>query len=203
MTNKAVLFDLDGVLVDACDWHYEALNRALKQVANYEISREDHMSTYNGLPTKRKLKSLADLAIIREADIEKISDLKQDLTVGVIEDFCSESVSKIALMKTIKAAGYKIGCVTNSIRRTAGLMLIKTGIMDFFDVVITNEQCANNKPHPEPYITALVQLNALPHDSIIVEDSPKGLEAARLTGCRVLEVKNATEVTKDLFKDKL
>ena len=201
--NKAVLFDLDGVLVDACDWHYEALNRALKQVSNYEISREDHVSTYNGLPTKRKLKMLADLGIIRESDMERISNLKQDLTVGVIEDFCIYSISKVVLMTMLKDSGYKIGCVTNSINKTAVLMLEKTGIIDYFDVIITNDQCNNNKPHPEPFIKALVELGSLPQDSIIVEDSPKGLEAARLTGCRVLEVKNATEVTKELFKDKL
>lgn len=201
--NKAVLFDLDGVLVDACDWHYEALNRALKQVSNYEISREDHTTTYNGLPTKRKLKMLADVGVIRESDMDRISDLKQELTVGVIEDFCIHSISKVVMMKMLKDAGYKIGCVTNSIKMTATLMLEKTGILDYFDVVITNDQCNFNKPHPEPFIKALVELGSLPQDSIIVEDSPKGLEAARLTGCRVLEVKNATEVTKELFKDKL
>tara|TARA_R110000787_G_scaffold102000_5_gene207775 strand:- start:1081 stop:1689 length:609 start_codon:yes stop_codon:yes gene_type:complete len=201
--NKAVLFDLDGVLVDACDWHYEALNRAIKQVSNYEISREDHVTTYNGLPTKRKLKMLADLGVIRESDMDRISDLKQELTVGVIEDFCIHSISKVVMMKMLKDAGYKIGCVTNSIKMTATLMLEKTGILDYFDVVITNDQCNFNKPHPEPFIKALVELGSLPQDSIIVEDSPKGLEAARLTGCRVLEVKNATEVTKELFKDKL
>jgi len=201
--NKAVLFDLDGVLVDACDWHYEALNRALKQVANYEISREDHNSNYNGLPTKRKLKRLSELGVIRESDMEDISDLKQRLTVEVIEEFCIHSLSKVVLMKMLKKAGYKVGCVTNSIRHTAGLMLEKIGVMDYLDVVITNEQCNYNKPHPEPYIKALVKLNSLPQDSIIVEDSPKGLQAARLTGCRVLEVKNATEVTKELFKDKI
>mgnify|MGYP003149095519 CR=1 FL=1 len=203
MINKAVLFDLDGVLVDACDWHYEALNRALKQVSNYEISVDDHVTTYNGLPTKRKLKMLVDTGVIRESDIEVISDLKQKLTMEVIEEFCNHSISKVAMMKMLKDAGYKIGCVTNSIRMTAGLMLQKTGIMDYFEVVVTNEQCNYNKPHPEPYIKALVKLGCLPQDSIIVEDSPKGLEAARLTGCRVLEVKNATEVTKELFKDKL
>ena len=188
--NKAVLFDLDGVLVDACDWHYEALNRALKQVSNYEISREDHTTTYNGLPTKRKLKMLADVGVIRESDMDRISDLKQELTVGVIEDFCIHSISKVVMMKMLKDAGYKIGCVTNSIKMTATLMLEKTGILDYFDVVITNDQCNFNKPHPEPFIKALVELGSLPQDSIIVEDSPKGLEAARLTGYRVLEVKN-------------
>jgi len=201
--NKAVLFDLDGVLVDACDWHYKALNVALKQVSNYEISKEDHITTYNGLPTKRKLKILADVGVIRGSDMERISILKQELTVGIIEDFCIHSISKVSLMKMLKGADYKIGCVTNSVKKTAFLMLEKTGIIDYLDVIITNERCNFNKPHPEPFIQALVELRSPPQDSIIVEDSPKGLEAARLTGCRVLEVKNATEVTKELFKDKI
>jgi len=201
--NKAVLFDLDGVLVDACDWHYEALNRSLKEVANYTISREDHVTTYNGLPTKRKLRALVDLGIIRENDLEVISDLKQKYTKEVIEEFCNESISKIALMEVLKEKGYKIGCVTNCIRETTELMLIKTGILDYFDILIPNEDTAYNKAHPEPYIKGLVLLNTIPENAIIVEDSPKGLQAARLTGCRVLEVKNATEVTKELFRGKL
>ncbi len=54
----AVLFDLDGVLVDATEWHYEALNRALG-LFGYSISRHDHLSTYNGLPTRKKLEMLS------------------------------------------------------------------------------------------------------------------------------------------------
>jgi len=201
--NRAVLFDLDGVLVDACNWHYEALNRALKEVANYTISEEDHFNTYNGLPTRRKLHALVELGIIREDDFESISELKQQYTVEVINEFCTQSISKIALMQMLKAEGYKIACVTNCIRKTATLMLEKTGILDYLDILIPNEDTYYNKPHPEPYIKGLVMLNALPEDAIIVEDSPKGLEAARQTGCKVLEVKNATEVTKDLFRGKL
>jgi len=201
--NKAVLFDLDGVLVDACEWHYEALNRSLKEVANYTISREDHVSTYNGLPTKRKLEALIGLGIIRESDLEIISDLKQKYTKEVIEEFCHNSISKIALMELLKIKGYKIGCVTNCIRETCELMLSQTGILEYFDIIIPNEDTTHNKPHPEPYIKSLVLLNTLPENAIIVEDSPKGLQAARLTGCRVLEVEDATEVTKELFRGKL
>ena len=201
--NKAVLFDLDGVLVDACDWHYEALNRSLKEVANYTISREDHVSIYNGLPTKRKLMALVDLGIIRQDDFESISDLKQKYTKEVVKEFCNESISKIALMELLKKEEYKIGCVTNCIRETTELMLQRTGIREYFDILIPNEDTNYNKPHPEPYIKGLVLLNTIPENAIIVEDSPKGLQAARLTGCRVLEVKNATEVTKELFRGKL
>ena len=200
---KAVLFDLDGVLVDACEWHYEALNRALKDVVNYTIDRDSHEKIYNGIPTLTKLSILKEMGIIREEDFTKISDLKQWYTIQVINDFCTESVTKIALMKLLKAEGYKIGCVTNSIRKTAELMLKRSGILEYMDILITNEDSVNHKPHPEQYIQALVFLNTLPKNAIIVEDCPKGLQAARLTGSRVFQVKNSTEVTKELFKDKL
>ena len=200
---KAVLFDLDGVLVDACEWHYEALNRALKDVVNYTIDRDSHEKIYNGIPTLTKLSILKEMGIIREEDFTKISDLKQWYTIQVINDFCTESVTKIALMKLLKAEGYKLGCVTNSIRKTAELMLERSGILEYMDILITNEDSVNHKPHPEQYIQALVFLNTLPKNAIIVEDSPKGLQAARLTGSRVFQVKNSTEVTKELFKDKL
>lgn len=192
--SKAVLFDLDGVLVDACDWHYEALNRALAEVAGYEISRHDHETTYNGLPTKVKLKSLADQGFIQESQMEKISDLKQELTMSVIEDLCKVDLTKIQLMRKLTQEGFKIACVTNSIRKTACMMLQKSGIYDYMDCIISNEDISNAKPHPEGYIKALVLLNCLPEDAIIVEDSPKGIQSANMTGAKVVEVANATEV---------
>lgn len=195
---KAVLFDLDGVLVDACDWHYEALNRALKEVAGYEISRQDHETTYNGLPTKVKLKSLAEKGLVQESDIERISELKQELTVGVIEDLCTVDFSKTQLMTRLKKEGYKLACVTNSIRKTARLMLKNSGVLEYLDCVISNEDVCNAKPHPEGYIKALVMLNCLPQNAIIVEDSPKGIQAAKLVGAKVVEVANATEVNGDM-----
>lgn len=196
--NKAVLFDLDGVLVDACDWHYEALNRALAQLTGYEISRQDHETTYNGLPTKVKLKSLADRGFIQESQMEKISDLKQQLTISVIEDLCKVDLTKIQLMRKLTQEGFKIACVTNSIRKTACLMLQKSGIYDYMDCIISNEDVSNAKPHPEGYIKALVFLNCLPEDAIIIEDSPKGIEAAEKTGAKVIQVANATEVNEKM-----
>ncbi len=55
---KAILYDLDGVLVDATEWHYESLNEALKETSGFEISRLEHIQTVNGLPTIKKLEIL-------------------------------------------------------------------------------------------------------------------------------------------------
>ena len=201
MKNKCALFDLDGVLVDACDWHYEALNRALKEVANYEISRQDHYEKYNGLPTLTKLSMLKDMGVITDEDVQKISDVKQEHTIKVIEELCKRDQSKIELMKALKDNDYEIAVVTNSIRMTATLMLANSGVLPFVDLLISNEDTDRNKPCPDPYIIAIHLLNSSHNKTIIVEDSPKGIKAAKDSGAHVLEVKDATEVNLELFKD--
>jgi len=201
MKNKCVLFDLDGVLVDACDWHYEALNRALKEVAYYEISRQDHYEKYNGLPTLTKLSMLNDMGVITDEDVRKISDVKQEHTIKVIEELCKRDQSKIELMKALKDNDYEIAVVTNSIRMTATLMLANSGVLPFVDLIISNEDTDRNKPYPDPYIIAIHLLNSSHNKTIIVEDSPKGIKAAKDSGAHVLEVKDATEVNLELFKD--
>ena len=75
---KAILFDLDGVLVDACDWHYHSLNDALEHYEGYRISYEDHIESFNGLPTSVKLNILG----IKPDIAEKIWQMKQDKTFG-------------------------------------------------------------------------------------------------------------------------
>ena len=196
--NKAVLFDLDGVLVDACDWHYESLNRALDKVAGYTISREDHISTYNGLPTDVKLSALVEKGAIKEKYLPTISKLKQELTLEVIEDLCVVDNSKIQLMRKLTQEGYKIACVTNCIRKTALLMLKKIGVLEYLDCIVSNEDVDKAKPHPEGYLKAMILLETVPANTIIVEDSPKGIQAAKQSGAKVVVVANATQVTENI-----
>ena len=83
MSIKLVIFDLDGVLVDACEWHRVSLNEALKEICDYEISLQDHYREYNGIPTKIKLKKLADKNIISSNLFKKIEYLKQEKTIEI------------------------------------------------------------------------------------------------------------------------
>ena len=198
--NKAVLFDLDGVLVDACDWHYEALNRALREVANTEINREEHVSDFNGLSTLTKLNMLVKQGRLDGSDIPKVASLKQEYTIETIEENTSIDETKVMLCNKLKANGYKIACVTNCIRRTAELMLKACGVYEHMDLLVSNEDALYNNPPPEPYIKAMVILECLPENCTIIEDSPKGLEAARLSGAAVIQVNNATEVIPEMIK---
>ena len=80
---KAILFDMDGVLIDAKDWHYEALNKALR-LFGYEITRYDHLHNFDGLPTKEKLNMISEESYLPKQLHNFINELKQDYTLEMI-----------------------------------------------------------------------------------------------------------------------
>jgi len=198
---KLVIFDLDGVLVDACEWHYVALNKALKQVSNYQISPEDHESTFNGIPTREKLRILTDMKKISEDDHNKIYEIKQSITKETIKKYSTIKFEKIKMIKGLKEKGLKVCCFTNSIRDTAELMLSTSGVIDLLDMIVTNQDVEKPKPDPEGYLKILSHFNISSKEAVIVEDSPKGIEAAILSGCQVIGVKNAKDVNLELFSE--
>lgn len=197
---KLITFDMDGVLVDACEWHRVCLNLALKEISNYEISLEEHYTTFNGIPTKKKLQILESKGIINLKDFDSIEKLKQSKTIEMINNSCYERPEKIELMKYLKQNNVLICCYTNSIRQTTELMLRKTGILDYFDLIVTNEDVAKPKPDPQGYKHIIDNFSLKPQEVLIVEDSPKGFEAAYLSGCKVFRVLNQEQVTIDLFR---
>ena len=129
---KAVLFDLDGVLIDACGWHYESLNRALLETVGFQITYEDHVTTYNGLPTKIKLQMLKIIG----KDFDQVMSLKQLYTIEEIKNNSKVMKEKVELHSFLKKNQVKIACVTNSIKSNTELMLSSTGQLDFFDLII-------------------------------------------------------------------
>jgi beta-phosphoglucomutase-like phosphatase (HAD superfamily) len=193
---SAVLFDLDGVLVDATEWHYKSLNVALREVSGTEIRRREHLAVFNGLPTRVKLARLVSDGRVREGDVPEIVRRKQEATVRVIQDQCRRDPSKVALVQSL-ARHFRVGCVTNSIRATAELMLEKAGLLTFMETIVSNEDATRPKPSPDGYIIAMYQLRALPSRTLIVEDSPFGVQAARDSGGHVLAVAGPTDVTKE------
>jgi beta-phosphoglucomutase len=192
---RLVIFDLDGVLVDACEWHRVALNKALKEVSDYEISEEDHYSTFNGIPTKVKLEKLVEMGAVKENHKESIYGKKQAYTVETIENFAPMRGEKIELFSYLRSQGCYIACYTNSIRETATLMLDKTGVLEHLDYLLTNQDVESPKPDPEGYNFLVEKFNMKKEEVLIVEDSPKGRQAAYRSGCHVLEVENPDEVT--------
>lgn len=190
---RLICFDLDGVLVDACEIHRVALNKALTYLGLPEISMEDHISKFNGLPTKAKLRHLG----YDEKSVDVINSTKQKMTMEAIMEGIGYDYDKQALLFYLKEyfPYLKLACVTNSIRKTTLCMLKNADIDYLFDLIITNEDVVNPKPSPEGYLKAMNTFEVYPSETLIIEDSDFGYKAAIDSGAKVLRVKDPSEVT--------
>jgi len=190
---KAVLFDMDGVLVDAKEWHFNALNQALG-LFGYRIDRYDHLVTYDGLPTKRKLKMLSLDAALPESLHGFINDLKQNYTTEQIFKSCRPEFHIQYALSRLKQKGYKLAVCSNSIRPTVALMMQRLELADYLDLQMSNQDVKKAKPDPEIYSTAMKKLGVKPCESVVVEDNQHGIESGRASGAHVFEVRNSSQV---------
>lgn len=200
MAIKAILFDLDGVLVNMPDGHYEALNQSL-ELFGTRINEEEHHTYFNGLPSKKKIEELERQGRLPAGLRDFINDVKQKHTKSIIPKYCVPDYSKIILLGHLKRNGYKLACCSNSIKETLHLMLKSAHLFDHFDLIIGNDEVSQPKPHPEIYTTAFTRLGVAPHECIIVEDSPHGIASAKASGATVYEVRNVDDVNLSLFEN--
>ncbi len=190
---KLVLFDLDGVLIDAKKIHYEALNDALG--SEYAISEKEHHSFYDGRKTNEKLNLLTDRKGLPSSSHKEIYDKKQAITIQKIAAL--KPIDEIVLLfKELESQRYSIGVCSNSIRRTVLTALAKTQLMEYCSVIVSNEDVKNSKPHPEMYWKAMSMMGVLPEETLIVEDSPPGLLAAERSRANYIRVDNPYDVTR-------
>lgn len=201
---KLIIFDLDGVLVEAKEIHYETLNKAISTIAGeeYVISLNEHLSIYDGLKTNQKLSMLSANKDMPISTHKSIWDLKQKLTIDAISEL-NTNTRLVDLFVELKRTGYLIACCSNSIRRSVFVMLSKIGIIEYMDLILSNEDVINGKPHPEMYWKAMSMLNMLPDETLIVEDSPTGLLSASRSCANVLRVDNPTDLTLEKIRIKI
>ena len=190
---KAVIFDLDGVLVEAKDWHYEALNKALA-VFGCDISYEEHLTTYDGLPTKMKLKMLNKDKNFPLELSELVYDLKQIYTKEFFTTRCFPDFSQDYLFKKLKEKNIKTAVASNSITATVNQAMLNLDIRRYIEFSLSNEDVKNPKPDPEIYTKAISMLNFKPEECVIVEDNINGITAAKASGAHCLEVKEVEDV---------
>ena len=201
--NKLVIFDLDGVLIDSRELHYDALNDALRKIGKeFVITREEHLSKYDGLNTTRKLKMLTEEKGLPISTYDQVWQEKQEATFKLVRGFCKEYFLQ-TIFRQIKSRGYKIAVASNAIRETVKLSLLSIGVMDEVDYYVSNEDVVRAKPYPEMYWKCMTALNVLPKNTIIVEDSHIGRQGALDSGAHLLAVENAKEVNSEFMLQRI
>lgn len=190
---KAVIFDMDGVLIEAKDWHYEALNRALR-LFGYEISRYAHLTVYDGLPTSKKLDMLSlECGLPRELH-GFINEMKQAYTMEIVHALCKPRFVHEYALSTLKSMNYKLAVASNSIYQSVEIMIKKARLDCFLDLMLSASDVSRPKPDPEIYLTAIDRLGLSPDQCLIVEDNDNGIKAATSSGAYVLRVNEVEDV---------
>ena len=198
---KHIVFDMDGVLVDARDLHYEALNLALIEAdSKYIITKEEHLSSYDGLPTSKKLWLLTENKGLPKELHKIVWRAKQNKTVELVDKMQYDERMRL-ILKNLKDDGYTIHVASNSIKHTVKMMLIRRGMLEYIDEIFSNEDVNNPKPNPEIYLRSVIKAGISPTETLVIEDSHVGRKAALESGCHLHAVKSPQDVTyKDITK---
>ena len=176
---KACIFDLDGVIVDTAKYHFVAW-RNLANSLGFDFTEKEN----------EKLKGVSrveSLNLILEWGGMNFSEkIKADLAFGKNEDYLtyikkmdeSEILPNVVgiLEQIKKLPNYKIGL--GSASKNAKLILDQVGLTKYFDFIVDGSMVIHGKPHPEGFLLAAAEMDALPKNCIVFEDAPKGVEAA-------------------------
>lgn len=191
---RAVIFDMDGVLIDAREWHYEALNRALG-IFGYHISRYEHLTTYDGLPTRRKLEILTLERGFPSALHAFVNELKQMFTMEIVASRCKPVFQHEYLLSKLQKEGFRLGVASNAIRDSVLTMMERANLLQYMDIVLSNEDVKKAKPDPEIYTRAMESLGVSPLECLIVEDNENGTKAAQASYAHVMTVNSPDDVS--------
>jgi beta-phosphoglucomutase-like phosphatase (HAD superfamily) len=197
---EAIIFDLDGVLVKAEDWHEEAFVKAMGDYG-YDVTPNFKRK---GNSTMQRLR---ELSLVGRAphNFKPIAGLKQKYIKEIIEEKC------IPIDRVIDAVNFahtytngKIAVATNCSRKSAVDMLERSGLLPFFDVVVTSDDIQGNlKPHAMPFLEASYRLGVFSKKCLAVDDSDIGIMSAVNAMCRTLRIRRFEELTADLMEASL
>jgi HAD superfamily hydrolase (TIGR01509 family) len=200
---KLIIFDLDGVLVDSRELHYHSLNEALHSIdPKYVIARDEHLSTYDGLNTTKKLSLLTERKSLPVELHDTVWKRKQEITVRLIDELEPDE-RMIKILSKLKAEGYQLCVASNSIRETVKMMLLRKGFMEYIDFFFSNQDVKNPKPNSEIFMQCMIKAGVSTRETLIIEDSHIGRKSAQSSGAYLCPVVNCEDVTYEKIKEHL
>jgi beta-phosphoglucomutase len=190
---RGIIFDMDGVLIDAMPFHAEAMKIAIKEETNYEIDKKI-VYQLEGMPSNNLVKEIfTKYNINKELDqelIEKISERKKQLFKEIEDTHLIEGVPD--LIKMLNECKCLKAIVTGAAKKEIELTIDKMIGLKNFDVVVSGEDVEAGKPNSDPFVVALQKMNIKSSECIVVENAPLGVEAANKAGIRCILTLNNT-----------
>ncbi len=190
---KGIIFDMDGVLIDAMPFHAEAMKLAIKEETDYEIDKKI-VYKLEGMPSDNLVKEIfKKYNIKKELDqrlIEKISERKKEIFKEIEETHLIEGVHD--LIQVLNECKCVKAIVTGAAKKEIELTIDKMIGLKNFDVVVSGEDVDVGKPNSAPFVVALQKMNIKPSECIVVENAPLGVEAANKAGIRCILTLNNT-----------
>lgn len=175
---KAVLFDLDGTLLDTNELIYKSFNYILNERLNMNIPKEDITKLY-GEPIETSLKRFFS----NEEDIINTIKEYRKYNLEHHDNMCKAFDGVIELLKSLKSKNIKIAIVTSKRKDMAMRGLKISNILEYVDVIMSPEDTDKHKPDPQPAIRACEKLNVKPEEAIMVGDSSYDLLCGKDAGC--------------------
>ncbi|CAG9462316.1 unnamed protein product [Pedinophyceae sp. YPF-701] len=193
---KLVVFDLDGVLVESKDLHYDALNDALAHVAgpDFVIGRAEHESVYDGLSTNQKLRILTAQKGLPVDLHNEVWQYKQERTQELFRQQIRVDKDIQDTIIALKQCGFPVAVASNCIRSSVSSLLEAIGVLHLVDAFFSNEDVPSAKPAPDIYLKAAKSFSVPPSSVAVVEDSVKGFESVVRAGCNLLRVEGPHDV---------
>lgn len=187
----AVIFDMDGVLVDGEPLHFATVNELLGREGK-SISLEQY-KPYMGTKTGWA-DMISDFGLTQPR--EYYSPIYRELVLEKYESQSQALPGALSLVTALRMSGAKLGLASSSIRPWVEACLRRIRLADAFDVTVTGSEIVNGKPDPEIYLMTAERLGVAPSECLAVEDAPAGIESAKAAGMTVWAVR--TEYTQGL-----
>ena len=194
---KAVLFDLDGVLIDSFEAWFSVFNHVRRDFKLKEISKEKFKKQAWGTSAKHDSKKY-----FKNASVKEVGDAYKKLMLKHIHKTKLMSNAK-KVLGAIKKKNIKIGLVTNSFHNITSKTLEHHKLGEYFDAIITADDVEKLKPYPDPVISLCERLNIMPDEAILVGDTKNDYNAGKAAGCFVVSLNTDGDLLIDELDDLL
>jgi beta-phosphoglucomutase len=197
---KAIIFDMDGVLVDSEPVHIQAWQQVLKGMGHG--LPEEWFFVYIGVGDVE-----VSSMIVERLKLDSPADEFLELKCRVFDELGPAGINLFPGVAEgvgrLRSKGLRTALCTGSRRKVMDQVLEKTGLTDYFEFKLSADDCERHKPNPDPYLKLMEKMDLQPDACLIIEDSENGLRAARASGARVVAVQSMNDFDHDPYAERI